>query len=128
VTTMINWWYRKWLCRTLKVYHEPSVNMHTHYKGSCPRIRLVLQIQIVSQSKCCWSRVELQIHDINPSGTKTRRFSSYRTVNKIYVHYRNGSFNSTQGNNHSLFWETYRIHNYTLWQNVEFLSVKPCGT
>jgi len=80
-------------------------------------------------AKQCYSNiVELQIHQINHSETKTERFSSYLTVNKIYFHYRTKSFNSAHWNNHSLLWETYRIRNYTPWHNVEFLSLKPCHT
>jgi len=78
--------------------------------------------------QCYSSIVELQIHQINHSETKTERFSSYLTVNKIYFHYRTKSFNSAPWNNHSLLWETYSICSNTLWHNVEFLSLKPRHT
>jgi len=43
--------------------------------------------------QCYYIIVELQIHQINHSETKTVRFRSYLTVNKIYFHYRTNSLN-----------------------------------
>jgi hypothetical protein len=111
--TWFTWW--KWLqFSILTLADKMNLNRHPFNPILTQPINTQnASVNTVPENTSCWVPIIF-----NPLGMKSNlndiQFSPHRAVNTLRPGYKYQSVNAVKGNNHCLFWDPYKTHDYTV--------------